>query len=107
MVIRSRVRAVLLPLLLYSVAGSVSAYFIWTANNGERGLKAKTEYKHEIAALRTQLDDLKAQRQQWAHRVVMMRSEAVDRDLSEEQVRAKLGYVDSRDVVIFESNAHP
>ena|ERR1700710_1512076 len=107
MVVRSRIRAVLLPLLLYSVAGFVSAYFIWTANNGERGLKAKVEYKHQIAALRSQLDDLKFQREQWAHRVIMMRSEAVDRDLAEEQARAKLDYVDPRDVLIFENTARP
>ena len=107
MVVRTRIRAVLGPLMLYSIAGAVSAYFIWTANNGERGLKAKLEYKHQIAALRTQLDDLKAERLQWAHRVVLMRSEGVDRDLAEEQARAKLGYVDPRDVMIFETAARP
>jgi cell division protein FtsB len=101
MVVRTRIRAVLVPLLLYSVAGTVSGYFLWTANNGERGLKAKTEYKREIAALRGNLDGLKAQRAQWEHRVVLMRSENVDRDLAEEQARAKLGFVDPRDVQIF------
>ena len=107
MVIRSRLRAILFPVLLYSVAGTVSAYFIWTANNGDRGLRTKIEYKREIAALRVQLDGLKAERDRWAHRVIMMRSEAVDRDLAEEQARAKLDYVDPRDVMVFESSAKP
>ena len=105
MVVRTRIRAVLGPLMLYAIAGAVSAYFIWTANNGERGLKAKLEYKQQIATLRTQLAGLQAERDQWVHRVSLMRSEAVDRDLAGEQARAKLGFVDPRDVMIFEGAA--
>lgn len=105
MVVRTRLRSILGPLLLYSIAGSVSAYFIYTANNGERGLKTKLDYKHQIATLRQDLSDLQDQRAQWAHRVMLMRSEAVDRDLAEEQARSKLDYVDPRDVMIFESPA--
>ena len=107
MVIRTRIRAILGPLMLYSIAGAVSAYFIWTANNGERGVRAKIEYKAQIASLHQQLAGLQDERAQWAHRVVMMRSEAVYRDLAEEQARAKLDFVDPRDVMIFESPAHP
>ena len=107
MVVRSRLRAIFIPMLLYTVAGSLSGYFVWTANNGERGLKAKLEYKRQIGVLRSQIADLQDQREQWAHRVVLMRSENVDRDLAGEQARAKLGYVDSRDVVIFENTIKP
>ena len=107
MVVRTRLRAILGPFLLYSIAGAVSSYFIWTANNGERGLKAKLEYKQQITTLRQQLMSLQEQRLQWAHRVALMRSEAVDRDLAEEQARAKLDYVDAKDVMIFESPARP
>ncbi len=81
MVVRTRLRAILGPLALYCVAGAVSAYFIWTANTGERGLKAKLEYKQQIAALRLQLAGLQDQKAQWVHRVALMRSESVDRDL--------------------------
>lgn len=107
MVIRTRLRAILGPMLLYAVAGAVSSYFIWTANTGDRGLKAKLEYKSQIAALHQQLASLQDQRALWAHRVVMMRSEAVDRDLAEEQARAKLDYVDPHDVMIFENQVKP
>ena len=107
MVIRKRLRAILFPLTLYGVAGAVSAYFISTANTGERGIQTKLEYKREIAALRGQLEDLKADRGRWAHRVVMLRSENVDRDLAEEEARAKLDYVDPRDVMVFESSVKP
>jgi cell division protein FtsB len=101
MVVRTRFRAVLVPLALYCVSGAVSGYFLWTAKNGERGSKAKLEYKATIADLRATLFDLQGQRAKWLHRVTLMRSESVDRDLAEEQARDKLDYVDSRDVEIF------
>jgi cell division protein FtsB len=104
MVVRTRLRAILVPLTLYAVSGAVSGYFLWTAKNGERGSKAKLEYKATIAELRANLADLQAQRTKWTHRVTLMRSESVDRDLAEEQARNKLDFVDSRDVEIFTSS---
>ena len=101
MVVRTRFRAIMVPLTLYVVSGAVSGYFLFTAKNGERGSKAKIEYKATIAELRGTLMDLQAQRAKWEHRVGLMRSERVDRDLAEEQARDKLDYVDSRDVEIF------
>ena len=91
----------MVPLTLYLVSGAVSSYFLYTAKNGERGTKAKLEYKATIAELRNTLLGLQAQRTKWDHRVSLMRSESVDRDLAEEQARDKLDYVDSRDVEIF------
>ena len=101
MVVRTRLRAILTPLLLYAVSGAMSAYFVQTAIHGERGLKAKDEYKVEIARLRGDLDRLKAERAGWLHRVTLMHSDMVDRDLASEEIRLKLGYVDPRDLVIF------
>ena len=101
MVVRTRWRAILYPLVLYAFSGAASTYFVWTALNGDRGLKTKVEYKKQIAALRSDLDGLKAEHQLWDHRISLMRSEAIDRDLLEEQARVKLDYVDPRDVVIF------
>ena len=101
MVVRTRLRAILTPLLLYAVSGAMSAYFVQTALHGERGLKAKDEYKIEIARLRGDLDRLKAERAGWLHRVTLMHSDTVDRDLASEEIRLKLGYVDPRDLVIF------
>ena len=101
MVVKTRLRAILFPVVLYVLSGGVSAYFIQTAINGERGLKTKDEYKQQIYALRDQLAGLKSDREHWLHRVTLMRSDALDRDLAEEQARLKLDYVDSRDLVIF------
>ena len=101
MVVRTRLRAVLTPFLLYAVSGAMSAYFVQTAIHGERGLKTKDEYKVQIAGLRADLDRLKAERAQWLHRVTLMHSDTVDRDLAGEEIRLKLGFVDPRDLVIF------
>ena len=101
MVVRTRSRAILFPLILYVLSGGMSTYFIQTALNGARGLKTKDEYRQQVYALRQQLADLKSDREHWQHRVALMRSDALDRDLAEEEARLKLDYVDSRDLVIF------
>ena len=55
MVVRTRLRAILTPLLLYAASGAMSAYFIQTALHGERGVKTKDEYK----ALKRAIKDAK------------------------------------------------
>ncbi len=101
MVVRTRLRALLVPLVLHAASAATAFYFIQTALNGERGMVAKVEYKKRVSALREQLATLQDDRARWQHRVVLMRTEAVDRDLAEEEARLKLGYVDARDLVIF------
>ena len=101
MVVRTRFRAILIPLVLYVVSGGMSAYFIQTALHGARGLKTKEDYRVQIASLRADLDKLKAERALWQHRVSLMHSDTVDRDLAGEEIRRNLGYVDPRDLVIF------
>ena len=101
MVVRRRIRAVLIPLALYVVSGSAAAYFVWHASNGPRGLKAKAEYLQQQADLKVELEQLKVDRELWRHRVELLQSAAVDRDLLEESARELLNRVDKRDVVIY------
>lgn len=101
MVIRRRLRSILLPLLLYAVSGSVSSYFVWHAVNGERGLKTKEEYRKVMAELITENAGLRAEREQYERRISMMRAEAVERDILEEEARIQLGRVHKSDVVVF------
>lgn len=104
MVIRRKYRAVLIPLALYCVSGVAVAFFGWHAINGERGLKARAEYERRIATLSLDLVQASKEKLEWQHRTALMRNEAVDRDLLEEQARAMLGRVNKRDVVIFTEN---
>ena len=101
MVVRTRLRSFLFPLVLYCVSGGVVGFFLWHASNGDRGLKVNDEYERSITLLRTQLGVTKADHAQWLHRIALMQGDALDRDLLEEQARVPLDRVDKDDVVIF------
>ena len=101
MVVRTRLRNVLFPLVLYGVSGGIGGYFIWHAVNGDRGLKVSDEYEKSIAMLDKQLAVTKADRAQWQHRIDLMRGETIDRDLLEEQAHATLDRVSPDDLVVF------
>lgn len=101
MAVRSRARAILFPVAFYVVLGVASGYLVRGAWNGDRGLKAKAEYTTEMQSLAGQLTQLKAERASWERRVALMRPEAVDRDLLDEEARAKLDRVGKNDLLIF------
>ena len=100
MVIRTRLRAILFPLALYAVSGVVSSYFIWHADNGERGAKARAAYKTKIKELRGELAELESERSLIETRVRMFQSDAVDADLLDEEARAQLGRANRNEIVV-------
>ncbi|MBX9757599.1 MAG: septum formation initiator family protein [Beijerinckiaceae bacterium] len=101
MVLRRRLWSILLPLALYAVSASASTYFIWHAWNGNRGMKAKVEYRAQAKSLQQELNELKAERSGLERRITMMRAESVERDILEEEARRQLGRVHRNDVVVF------
>lgn len=101
MVVRTRLRRFTYPLVLYCVSGGIGGYFVWHAINGDRGLKVSDEYEKSIAMLQTELAATKAERTQWERRIVLMRGDAIDRDLVDEEARVTLDRVDKNDIVIF------
>ena len=101
MVVRTRVRAILFPIAFYVVLGVASGYLVWGAWNGERGLKTKVEYATQMRDLTAELKGLQAEREAWERRVALMRSDAVDRDLLDEEARAVLDRVGKNDLVVF------
>jgi cell division protein FtsB len=105
MVVKTRLRSVLLPLALYAVSGLVAAYFVYHAQNGNRGLDTKRALKIQVAQLQLELDDLAVVRQDWERRVAMFRTESVDRDLLDEQARFVLNRLHRNDVVIMTGDA--
>jgi cell division protein FtsB len=105
MVVKTRLRAVLFPLALYGAAGLVIAYFVYHAQNGNRGLETKRAMKIQVALLQKELDELTAVRRDWERRVAMFRSEAIDRDLLDEQARFVLNRLHRNDVVIMTGEA--
>jgi cell division protein FtsB len=107
MVVRTRARAILFPIAFYIVLGVASGYLVWGALNGERGLKTKAEYASAMQDLSAELKNLQAERQGWERRVSLMRSDAVDRDLLDEEARAVLDRVGKNDLLVFTAPPQP
>ncbi|WP_349371753.1 septum formation initiator family protein [Salinarimonas sp.] len=100
MVVKKRLRAVLIPLALYSVSGLAVGYFLHHAQSGQRGLEAKRELQAERARIEATLAAVKDERSDWERRIALVRADRIDRDLLEEQARLMLGRVHRNDVVI-------
>jgi cell division protein FtsB len=101
MVVKTRVRAILLPIAFYLVSGSASGFFVWQASIGDRGLNAKAHYQTQMATLTTQLTSLQDEHKALQHKVDLMRDRSIDRELLDEEARAKLDRVDKNDLVVF------
>jgi cell division protein FtsB len=101
MVVRTRLRSILTPIVFYLVLGAASGYLVWGASNGEHGLKAKEKYDAETDAAKAELAALRDERSRWERRVAALKPESVDRDLLEEEAHAKLDRVGRDEVVIF------
>lgn len=104
MLLFARVRKVLIPLALHCAAGAASAYFVWHAANGQRGLKTGLEYEKQIADLQGELDKLGSERARWGRRIALVRGEVLDRDILDEEARVILGRAHKYDVIILDSD---
>jgi cell division protein FtsB len=101
MVVRTRLRSIVLPIVLYLVLGVASGYLVWGASNGEHGLKAKVRFDAEAIELKAELAALRDERARWELRVASLSPESVDRDLLDEEAHALLDRVAKDEVVIF------
>jgi cell division protein FtsB len=101
MVVRTRLRSIVLPIVFYLVLGVAGGYLVWGASNGEHGLKAKEKFDAEASELKAQLAGLKDEHARWALRVKSLRPESIDKDLLDEAAHALLDRVAKDEVVIF------
>jgi Septum formation initiator len=100
MVIRRRARAFLIPLVLYAASAGLVGYFVHHAHTGARGTQAKMALKAKIIEKEADLLTVQNERKEWEHRVALLKTDQIDRDLLEEQARTTLGMVHRNDVVI-------
>ena len=107
MVTRRWLRAGLIALALYTVAGAVIGYFGVNAYSGNRGLRAKQDLDEQIAQLNGELAGFKAQRAAWERRVLLLRSGSIDPDMLDERARVLLNYADPRDLTLRLSDSGP
>jgi cell division protein FtsB len=99
MVKHTRLKSVLTGLVLYAVAALLVSYFGMNAYTGKYGLNARQELDQEIAALTSELVQLKKERAKAEQRVSLLRANGMDPDMLDERVRWQLDYAHSRDVV--------
>lgn len=99
MVSRSRLKAIMTGLALYTIAAALIAYFGVNAYTGKYGLNARQELDQEIVQLTDELARLKAERGAAEKRVSLLRPDRVDPDMLDERARYQLDYVHPRDLV--------
>lgn len=100
MIIRTRQRNIAFTFALHAVAWSLTAYFVHSAQTGDRGLQAKREAKARTEAIHQQIGEQKAERAAWDRRVSQLSGTQVDRDLLDERQRLMLGLAHKNDLVI-------
>ncbi len=100
MVVRRRARAILIPLLLYSVSAAIVGYFVHHAHNGSHRLQAKYAFKAKVVEVTREVETLRTERAEWDRRIALLRSDQLDRDILEERGRSLLGRVHRNDLVI-------
>ena len=99
MVTRSRLKAFLTGLALYTMAAAVIGYFGVNAYTGKYGLNAQQELDAEIVTLTAQLQRLKQERADAERRIALLRSDSIDPDMLDERIRAQLDFADPHDLV--------
>jgi cell division protein FtsB len=100
MVTRTRLRAVLTALGLYTVAALIIGYFGLSAYTGAHGLKAKQDLTQQQASLTRDIERTRAKRIALEQKVSLLRGDNLDPDMLDERARAMLNYLDPRDLTI-------
>jgi cell division protein FtsB len=99
MVTRTRLRAILTALGLYTVAAMIIGYFGLSAYTGAHGLKAKQDLSQQQAGLMRDIERTRAERIELEQKVSLLRGDNLDPDMLDERARALLDYAAPRDVI--------
>jgi len=100
MVTRTRLRAVLTALGLYTVAALIIGYIGLSAYTGEHGLKAKQDLAQQQTSLMGDIERARAERLELERKVSLLRGDNLDPDMLDERARAMLNYLHPRDLTL-------
>jgi len=100
MVTRTRLRAVLIALGLYTVAALIIGYFGLSAYTGAHGLKAKQELAQQQTSLMSDIERARGERLELERKVALLRGDNLDPDMLDERARAMLNYLHPRDLTL-------
>lgn len=78
----------------------IVGYFLFHAVQGERGIVAWAELRQEVVEAERTLERIGRTRQRMEHRVSLLRSDNLDRDLLDERVRLITGLAAPGDLII-------
>ena len=95
--IRRRLRHVALPLL----GACLSAYFVFHAIHGDRGLLAWLRLNQELKIANFEAARAEADRGALERRVTLLSNTSLDLDMLEERARVMLNYAHPDDLIIF------
>ncbi len=101
--IRRRLRQVTLPLL----GACLSAYFVFHAIHGERGILAWLRLNQELKVASAEAKQAADERQAMERRVTLLSNTSLDLDMLEERARIMLNYAHPDDLIIFLNNPAP
>ena len=96
-----KAKQVVTPIL----GATLIAYFAYHAVQGDRGLLAWWQLRHQIEAADTELTDLRAKRESLEHKIALLSPESLDLDMLDERTRALLAYQRPGELTIIPS--HP
>jgi cell division protein FtsB len=99
---RRRAKVLVAPVLGLALTG----YFAYHLVEGDRGLRAWMRVTQELRSAKTALADVSAERMRLERRAANMRSEHVDPDLLDSQVRRTLEFA-APDEIVFIQPAKP
>jgi cell division protein FtsB len=94
--VKRRLRGLVLPVLFLVV----TAYFVFNAINGSRGIIAQRHDKAVLVKDRQSLTDVTARRDRWQARVDALHHHAIAPDMLNEQARAVLNLADPDDLAV-------
>ena len=87
------------------IAGSILGallflYFLMHAVQGDRGLLAWLQIRQQIASADIEYKLSKSQRNQWEHRIGLLRRDGMNSDMLDERGRIVTGFVNKNDLLI-------
>ena len=98
--LRKLLRQIALGAIGPFVWGGIILYFTYYAIYGDRGLMAMRQLQVEKEQAQARLDEVRKERVRLENRTALLRSDHLDPDLLDEQVRKMLNYSNPDDVVI-------
>ena len=79
---------------------SLVAYFMWQAQQGDRGTNTASQRALDLQRAKAELTRAESDLATWERRVAAMRASRVDSDTLDERARAMLNLSEPRDIII-------